>query len=68
MPKYYVNKNTDTNPNNDHEVHEEGCHKMPSSVVDLGYHTNCDSALTAAKNIYSNSDGCRICSPSCHNS
>lgn len=66
MPKYYVNTRTDTNPNNDHEVHKEGCHKMPSSVKDLGNHLTCDSAVAAAKMIYSNSDGCAICSSSCH--
>ena len=26
MKKYFLNRNTDTNPNNDHEVHKEGCH------------------------------------------
>ena len=67
MDRYFLNKNTETNPNNDHEVHKEGCHLLPlRDGIDLGLHPNCQSAVTAAKGIYANSDGCIQCIPECH--
>lgn len=51
MKKYYVNKNTDTNPNNNNEVHAEGCSKMPSVVNReyLGDFEDGKEAVKAAK-------------------
>ncbi|MEP1779329.1 MAG: hypothetical protein ABJH72_04340 [Reichenbachiella sp.] len=67
MKKYYVNNNTDTNPNNDHEVHADDCHLLPlSNGTDLGYHYNCQSAITEAKKHYSKVDGCVHCARECH--
>ncbi len=70
MAKYWVNNNSDNNPNNDHEVHKDGCHLLPAIVskTSLGEHNNCSSAVTEAKKIYSNSDGCIHCIPECHKS
>lgn len=68
MPKYYVNKNAQSN--GDHEVHEEGCSHMPllENRIDLGVHLNCYSAVIAAKVYYSQADGCYYCSEECHTS
>lgn len=65
MAKYCVNDES-TSPTGEHEVHKDGCHMWPAKNRDLGYHADCKSAVTAAKKIYANSDGCGICSPDCH--
>ena len=68
MAQYYVNDNAQNN--GDHEVHKDGCPYLPMIVskTPLGGHSNCDSAVTAAKKIYATSDGCATCSPECHTS
>lgn len=65
---YYVNKNTDNNPNNNHEVHHEDCSKLPnvSNRDYLGYFNTCSEAVSKAKTMYSKVDGCAICCPECH--
>lgn len=66
---YYVNKKTDTNPNNNNEVHAEGCPKMPSPVNReyIGLFTNGRDAVAAAKRKgYINADGCYYCCPEAH--
>ena len=68
MARYVVNNNTDTNPNNDHEVHVQGCSSFPSDYKELGDHASCQVAIAVAKTIYSDVDGCRICSGDCHKS
>ena len=69
MDKYYVNRNTDTNPNNDHEVHKAGCHLLPlADGIDLGLHPNCQSAIQEAKKHYNDVDGCIHCARACHKS
>lgn len=66
MAKYRVNKNTQS-PNNDHEVHKEGCIWWPTqNYIDLGEHSSCTTAVAAAKAIYSDANGCKTCSPQCH--
>jgi hypothetical protein len=66
MPKYYVNRNAQTN--GDHEVHKHDCDHPPISVNrhDLGEHTNCQSAVRKAKETYSQSNGCYYCCRECH--
>jgi hypothetical protein len=66
MANYYVNNNAQTN--GDHEVHKEGCTYMPNNKQSLGNHTTCHQAVTAAKQIYSRSNGCYWCSRECHTS
>lgn len=66
MDEYWVNNRTDTNPNNDHEVHKEGCPVMPDDKTYLGLHDNCNSALHKARAYYSSVDGCIPCIPECH--
>ncbi|MCI5167887.1 MAG: hypothetical protein D3903_17830 [Candidatus Electrothrix sp. GM3_4] len=69
MAQYYVNTKTDTNPNNNHEVHTSTCHKCPSenNRKYLGVFANCQDAVKEAKKTYSNVDGCIHCCKPCHN-
>lgn len=66
---YYVNKDATLNPNYNHEVHTEDCVWFPSIANRdyLGYYNNCNDAIRKAKERYSNVDGCKTCSPLCHN-
>lgn len=68
MYKYFVNKNAQAN--GDHEVHKANCSYLPEPYnrIDLGYHINCHSAVTAAKQYYLKSNGCYYCSNDCHTS
>ena len=66
MANYYVNKNVDNR--GDHEVHREGCAWMPSERDYLGDHANCHTAVAAAKQRYTRTNGCIHCSPACHTS
>lgn len=68
MDKFFVNKNSQ--PNGDHEVHKEGCNYMPDyyNRIDLGYHSNCQSAVRKAKEYYNQSNGCYYCCKECHTS
>lgn len=70
MANYRVNKNTDTNPNGNNEVHKDSCphYSMLTNYENLGPHSSCSSAvLTAKVKGYSKADGCKICIPECHN-
>jgi len=64
MADYYVNN--DAQSNGDHEVHAAGCQYMPQSRTPLGSHQSCHTAVTAAKRIYPQSNGCYYCSRPCH--
>jgi hypothetical protein len=66
--KYYVNKNAQ--PNGDHEVHSENCRYLPNveNRKYLGEFSNCADAVKEAKKTYSQSNGCKTCSISCHTS
>lgn len=71
MPNYCVNKNNQSN--GDHEVHDlspGACIRLPDyySRLDLGYHSNCQSAVRQAKGTYPQSNGCYYCCPTCHTS
>ncbi len=63
---YYVNKNAQNK--GEHEVHAEGCSRMPEmqNRQYLGYFDNCKDAIYKAKEYYSNVDGCYYCSILCH--
>ena len=69
MMKFYINKNTDSNPNHDHEVHCENCLWLPNEANReyLGEFDNCIDAIQVAKTKYSRVDGCMHCCPQCHN-
>lgn len=65
---YYINKQTSSNPNNNHEVHVSECQWLPSvnNREYLGYFSSCADAIRKAKETYTNIDGCAICCPLCH--
>ena len=69
MNQYRVNKSTATNPNNNNEVHKEGCYHYArmTSYEDLGSHSSCHSAVLLAKAKGYDADGCATCNPACHN-
>ncbi len=66
MQNYCVNKQTQAN--GDHEVHVHSCRFVPDKQNQhpLGLHTDCMSAVSAAKRIYPRSNGCYYCSRPCH--
>ena len=66
MPKYYVNKNVQTN--GDHEVHTTGCSYFPDAqnLIYLGEFSNCGPAVTEAKKHFHQVNGCYYCSNACH--
>lgn len=68
MAQYYVNKNTYTNPNNDHEVHTSTCRDLPRAEnrIYLGTFSDCYRAVVKAKAFYDKVDGCIHCCKSYH--
>jgi len=70
MPYFCVNENAQSN--GDHEVHDtastRGCLPDLSNRVDLGYQATCAEAVTAAKQVYPQSNGCYHCAEPCHTS
>jgi hypothetical protein len=68
MAQYYVNKNGQDN--GDHEVHVSGCSYMPESHnrISLGDFSGCKGAVAAAREHFSQSNGCYYCSNECHTS
>lgn len=66
MASYYVNQNAQFN--GDHEVHVFGCSFMPQpeNRIYVGEHYTCRAAVAAAKQYYSQSNGCYWCSNPCH--
>ncbi len=70
MPNYCVNRNAQTN--GDHEVHDlaagiaQRCLPDASNQLSLGLHATCQSAVSAAKGYYPQSNGCAHCAPACH--
>lgn len=66
MPDYYVNKDDSYNPNNNHEVHKDGCLWMPANRTYLGNFVNAVPAVAKAKQYYSDADGCARCCPEAH--
>jgi len=71
MPNYIVNGNTQ--PNGDHEVHDEsstrGCLPDRENRVALGFFFSCAGAVSEAKRRgYTRANGCAYCAASCHTS
>jgi len=67
LKDYYVNLTESSE--GDHEVHEDGCYwlSIASRKTHLGAYDNCRPAVTKAKQYhFSNSNGCKHCSPDCH--
>ena len=69
MADYRINKNTQSN--GDNEVHKKGCtyYAGLTNYEYLGDFLYCSTAISKAKEIgYKNADGCDECIPECHNS
>ena len=66
MPRYFVNKNAQSN--GDHEVHNEYCGRCPNpeNRIPLGWHATCVTAVAQAKFHYVTANGCYYCSNMCH--
>lgn len=67
MTRYYVNDNPQP-VSRDHEVHKDGCSWLALIVSKtyLGMYDNCRDAVRKARTIYTDSNGCAYCSPTCH--
>ena len=66
MPDYYVNKNKQSN--GDNEVHVPSC-TFFSYILNkeyLGNHRTCHTAVTEAKRRGYSANGCYFCSEPCH--
>ena len=70
MPRYILNKNTQSTGENEIHNADAGCSFMPLShnQIDLGFHVNCQSAIATAKRMHPSKviDGCASCTPACH--
>ncbi len=68
MSSYYLNLKTETNPNNNNEIHKEGCIRMPLINREyLGDFADGSVAVAEAKRRgYYKADGCKLCSPEAH--
>jgi len=66
MPVYYVNRNAQ--PTGEHEVHKEGCYRMPElqNRIYLRYFLNANDAVREARKYFNKVDGCYYCSPEAH--
>lgn len=67
MPRYYVNKNAQAN--GDYEVHQ--VIGRPTSATEgnrlyLGQFDSCHGAVQEARKHYTQVNGCKNCSPTCH--
>lgn len=68
MPNYLVNKNPQSTPAQEHEVHVTTCSYLPAPFnrQALSWHANCRPAVQEAKRYYHSVDGCAYCCPDCH--
>ncbi|MXV50334.1 hypothetical protein GS399_05065 [Pedobacter sp. HMF7647] len=66
--KYYVNDREQSN--GDHEVHREDCDYLPTLTNRryLGVFSDCRDAVTEAKKVFRQVNGCKFCSRLCHTS
>ena len=68
MPRFCVNKNAQST--GEHEVHnlDANCSYLPEAQNQhsLGTHATCQPAVTDARTVYPNVDGCAYCAPDCH--
>lgn len=66
MNKYYIDKNKDSNDNNN--VHKEDCIHMPKppDALFLGIYSNCAAAVLHAQKQFPNATGCWDCARKCY--
>ena len=62
MARYYVNTNAQST--GEHEVHKDGCHRMPEpqNGIYLGYFSDAKEA----RRYFANVDGCYYCASEAH--
>jgi len=69
MPNFTVNKNAQP-ATGDHEVHNlastRGCLPSVENRTDLGSFESCGDAVDAARNLYTDVNGCYWCAITCH--
>lgn len=65
MANYYVSKKA---ANGDHNVHKEGCPRLPKpeNRLFLGYFSSGEGTVEEAKKYYAASDGCCFCAGEKH--
>jgi len=63
MYQYYVSRKKQANGK--HEVHREGCEKIPLENVEVGQHHECAPAIKQAEKMGYSSTGCVECSEEC---
>ena len=68
MARFCVNRNAQST--GEHEVHNltARCSYLPQpgNRISLGEHSNCRGAVAAARQHFTNVDGCAYCAPACH--
>ena len=68
MPRFCVNRQAQ--PSGEHEVHDLAtttpCLPVLDNRVDLGHHASCRTAVSAARELFSNVNGCFHCANDCH--
>jgi len=66
MNNYYMNKNSQSN--GDNEVHKSTCAWLPHETnrLYLGLFSDCKQAIKKALAYDKDADGCKHCSPACH--
>lgn len=66
MARYYVNTNAQST--GEHEVHKDGCHRMPEpqNRIYLGYFLDAKEAVREARRYFANVDGCYYCASEAH--
>jgi hypothetical protein len=69
MPRFCVNRKAQPS-SGDHEVHdlwtEKGCLPDLDNRIDLGHHATCRTAVSAAKELFTDVNGCHSCANDCH--
>jgi hypothetical protein len=69
MPNYCVNTIAQSG-SGDHEVHDlasiRGCLPGSSNSIHLGHHASCQGAVSEAKKLFSDVNGCYFCANACH--
>ncbi|MFW6222500.1 MAG: hypothetical protein ACOC3T_02685 [Bacteroidota bacterium] len=67
MDRYYIN--TQAAEDGVHEVHREGCERMPDLTFAryLGDYPHCHDAIEDAQDYYTSTNGCFSCCRECNN-
>lgn len=69
MPYYYVNKNKQSNGDNEvHRTDELNCQNpaLQSNRISLGWHSDCNGAVNKARELGYRANGCYHCANNCH--